>query len=63
MLNKCDLEQNEFDKSRLKALEPDLIETSIKDDKNILEVLKKMMKYMKKTKKYHISNFQITDMI
>ncbi len=42
MLNKCDLEQNEFDKSRLKALEPDLIETSIKDDKNILEVLKKI---------------------
>ncbi|MDC7250372.1 MAG: GTPase HflX [Sphaerochaetaceae bacterium] len=39
MLNKCDLEINSFDRARLKALEPTLIETSVKNNINIDKVL------------------------
>jgi GTP-binding protein HflX len=39
MLNKCDLEINSFDRARLKALEPNLIETSVKNNINIDKVL------------------------
>lgn len=42
MLNKCDLEQNTFDKARLKAIEPNLIETSVKNNINIDLVLKEI---------------------
>ncbi len=39
MLNKCDLDVNSFDRARLKALEPTLIETSVKNNINIDKVL------------------------
>ncbi len=39
MLNKCDLDVNSFDRARLKALEPTLIETSVKNKINIDKVL------------------------
>lgn len=42
MLNKIDLKENEFDKARLKALEPNLIETSVKNKVNIDLLLKKV---------------------
>lgn len=42
MLNKCDVEPNEFDTARLKALEPTLIETSVKNNINIEEMLTKI---------------------
>lgn len=40
MLNKADLESNEFDKARLKSMEPNFIETSVKENFNIEELLK-----------------------
>lgn len=40
MVNKADLESNEFDKARLKSLEPNLIETSVKEKINIGSLLK-----------------------
>ncbi len=42
MLNKCDLEQNEFDIARLKSIEPTLIETSVKNNINIDKMLEKI---------------------
>ncbi len=40
MLNKSDLESNEFDKARLKSIEPNYIETSVKENFNIEKLLK-----------------------
>ncbi|MGD1821236.1 MAG: GTPase HflX [Pleomorphochaeta sp.] len=39
MLNKCDLERNEFDCVRLKTIEPKIIETSVKKEININKLL------------------------
>lgn len=57
MLNKCDLEPNEFDKARLKAIEPTLIETSVKNNINIDSMLSEIEKLYSKNE--HISYFEI----
>lgn len=57
MINKCDLEQNEFDIARLKTIEHNLIETSVKKGINIKLLLEKIEKEYEKDE--IISTFEI----
>ncbi len=57
VLNKCDIEANEFDVARLKALEPTLIEASVKNNINIDKMLSEIENLYAKNE--NISYFEI----